>query len=62
MAPIIPTVALAPERKDDHAKPVRPPRGGKSRPKQKSGSLSGPSGEAAWLSTDEAGDQWEDFQ
>lgn len=32
MAPVIPTVALAAERTDDSAKPVRPQRGGKRRP------------------------------
>ncbi|MEN5229137.1 Mu transposase C-terminal domain-containing protein [Brevundimonas naejangsanensis] len=36
MAPVIPTVALAPERTDDNAKPVRPQRGGKRKtPRQR---------------------------
>ena len=34
MAPVIPTIALADERSDDGAKPVRPPRGGKRKPKR----------------------------
>lgn len=34
MAPVIPTIALANERLDDGAKPVRPPRGGKRKPKR----------------------------
>lgn len=34
MAPVIPTVALAPERTDDGAKPIRPQRGGKRKPKR----------------------------
>jgi putative transposase len=33
MAPVIPTVALASERTDDGAKPIRPQRGGKRNPK-----------------------------
>lgn len=34
MAPVIPTVALASERTDDGAKPIRPQRGGKRNPKR----------------------------
>lgn len=34
MAPVIPTVVLAPERTDDSAKPIRPQRGGKRKSKR----------------------------
>lgn len=63
MAPIIPTVPLAPERSDDHQKPVRPARGQKRRKVEKVAPKADPSpASQEWLPVQDDGADWEDFQ
>lgn len=63
MAPIINMATLAPERTDDHVKPIRPQRG-KPKPKRLSkASPSDPSTTSAeWSVPDVDDDRWEPFQ
>lgn len=65
MAPTIPTVALAPERTDDHVKPVRPARGGKPKTKRlpKAEPVCEVSTESGWAAVASSSDEhWEAFQ
>ena len=63
MAPIISTTPLAPERTDDHAKPVRPPRGKKAKPgpKSRAAPVATPVIESFPVATDDSAG-WEEFQ
>jgi len=63
MAPVIPTVALAPERTDAGAKPVRPARGGKPKARTQAAQSSATSTEPAWIVAEgSAEERWEGFQ
>lgn len=63
MAPIIPTTAFAAERTDNHAKPVRPARGGRKPQKApKPPKQSQRPANLEWTETASVDPQWEDFK
>ncbi|QDH74232.1 DDE-type integrase/transposase/recombinase [Brevundimonas sp. M20] len=63
MAPIIPTVPLAPERSDDHVKPTRPPRGRRKTAAKAAASPQLSSEPAVqWMRADSQQGDWEGLQ